>query len=71
MFSGPYIVALSKTWCPNHFTCANAHCQRSLEEIGFVEEQGKLYCENCYEAYLAPICAKCSHRIKGVLLIIN
>ncbi len=68
LFSGPYIVALSKTWCPHHFVCANAHCKRSLEESGFVEEQGKLYCENCYEAYLAPICAKCSNRIRGVFI---
>ncbi|CAG2166366.1 unnamed protein product [Oppiella nova] len=62
---GPFIVALNKTWCPQHFTCANHQCSRPLEDIGFVEEQGKLYCETCYEAYLAPICAKCHHRIKG------
>ncbi|CAG2122817.1 unnamed protein product, partial [Medioppia subpectinata] len=49
---GPFIVALNKTWCPHHFTCANSQCNRALEEIGFVEEQGKLYCETCYEAYL-------------------
>ncbi|XP_054167921.1 PDZ and LIM domain protein Zasp-like isoform X4 [Oppia nitens] len=61
---GPFIVALNKAWCPHHFTCANARCNRSLEDIGFVEEQGKLYCENCYEAYLAPICSKCGQRIK-------
>lgn len=62
---GPFIVALGKTWCPDHFTCGNNQCRRSLQDIGFVEEQGKLYCENCYEAYLAPVCAKCGSRIKG------
>ncbi|RWS09243.1 PDZ and LIM domain protein Zasp-like isoform X2 [Dinothrombium tinctorium] len=66
---GPFIVALGKTWCPEHFTCANAKCKRNLEDIGFVEEQGQLYCENCFEAYLAPICAKCNVRIKGDCLM--
>lgn len=60
-------MALGKTWCPEHFNCANNQCRRSLQEIGFVEEQGQLYCENCFEQYLAPICTKCSSRIKGVI----
>ncbi|KAH9365186.1 hypothetical protein HPB48_000473 [Haemaphysalis longicornis] len=38
----------------------------NVEDIGFVEEQGKLYCEHCYESYMAPICRKCGHRIKGI-----
>lgn len=62
-------MALGKTWCPEHFNCANGQCKRSLQEVGFVEEQGQLYCENCFEAYLAPICAKCNVRIKGVSLV--
>lgn len=62
-------MALGKTWCPDHFNCANSQCRRSLQEIGFVEEQGQLYCENCFEQYLAPICAKCSNRIKGVICV--
>lgn len=66
-FRGPFIVALGKTWCPEHFNCANSQCRRSLQEIGFVEEQGQLYCEGCFEQYLAPICAKCNSRIKGVI----
>ncbi|XP_053211012.1 PDZ and LIM domain protein Zasp-like isoform X2 [Panonychus citri] len=61
---GPFIVALGKTWCPEHFQCANASCHRLLEDIGFVEERGELYCEVCFESYLAPICAKCGIRIK-------
>ncbi|KAH9393519.1 LIM domain-binding protein 3 [Tyrophagus putrescentiae] len=62
---GQYIMALNKTWCPNHFVCANTLCKRSLEENGFVEEQGRLYCESCYETHFAPACAKCNQRIKG------
>ncbi|KAJ6216904.1 hypothetical protein RDWZM_008061 [Blomia tropicalis] len=64
--SGQYIMALNKSWCPNHFVCANTMCKRSLEENGFVEEQGRLYCETCYETHFAPACAKCNQRIKGV-----
>ncbi|XP_013774395.1 PDZ and LIM domain protein Zasp-like isoform X7 [Limulus polyphemus] len=62
---GPFVTALGKTWCPEHFHCSNAQCHRHLQDVGFVEEQGQLYCELCYEAYLAPACAKCGNRIKG------
>lgn len=65
---GPFIVALGKTWCPDHFLCKNNQCRRPLADVGFVEEQGQLYCENCWEQYLAPVCCKCQHRIKGVSL---
>ncbi|XP_015795098.1 PDZ and LIM domain protein Zasp isoform X2 [Tetranychus urticae] len=61
---GPFILASEKTWCLEHFLCANASCRRSLEDIGFVEERGELYCEVCFESYLAPVCAKCGIRIK-------
>jgi len=63
---GPFIIALDVTWCPEHFICSNVNCRRSLESIGFVEEKGKLFCENCFEIHLAPICAKCEIRIKKV-----
>lgn len=63
---GPFVTAMGKNWCPDHFLCANASCRRSLQDIGFVEEQSKLYCEHCYESYMAPVCRKCGHRIKGV-----
>lgn len=62
---GQYIMALDKTWCPNHFICSNNLCKRSLEQQGFVEEQGRLYCEQCYETHFAPNCTKCHQRIKG------
>lgn len=63
---GPFVTALGKTWCAEHFHCVNAQCRRPLQDIGFVEEQGQLYCEHCYETYLAPVCNKCTARIKGV-----
>ncbi|XP_030749528.1 PDZ and LIM domain protein Zasp-like isoform X3 [Sitophilus oryzae] len=61
---GPFITALGKIWCPQHFVCATPSCKRSLQDLGFVEEQGQLYCEYCFEQYLAPPCSKCNAKIK-------
>uniref|UniRef100_A0A336MEA7 CSON014743 protein n=1 Tax=Culicoides sonorensis TaxID=179676 RepID=A0A336MEA7_CULSO len=62
---GPFITALGRIWCPEHFICVNANCKRPLADIGFVEEKGDLYCEYCFEQYLAPNCSKCVKKIKG------
>ncbi|XP_020714827.1 PDZ and LIM domain protein Zasp isoform X4 [Ceratitis capitata] len=62
---GPFITALGRIWCPEHFICVNANCRRPLQDIGFVEEKGDLYCEYCFEKYLAPSCSKCGGKIKG------
>ncbi|XP_039956220.1 PDZ and LIM domain protein Zasp isoform X5 [Bactrocera tryoni] len=62
---GPFITALGRIWCPEHFICVNANCRRPLQDIGFVEEKGDLYCEYCFEKYLAPTCSKCGSKIKG------
>ncbi|XP_034254846.1 PDZ and LIM domain protein Zasp isoform X4 [Thrips palmi] len=62
---GPFITALGKIWCPHHFVCTNAKCARPLQDIGFVEEKGCLYCEYCFEQFIAPPCDKCGHKIKG------
>ncbi|XP_058460555.1 PDZ and LIM domain protein Zasp isoform X10 [Malaya genurostris] len=62
---GPFITALGRIWCPEHFICHNANCKRPLAEIGFVEEKGDLYCEYCFEEFLAPMCSKCNTRVKG------
>lgn len=63
-FRGPFITALGRIWCPEHFICVNANCKRPLADIGFVEEKGDLYCEYCFEQYLAPNCSKCVKKIK-------
>ena len=60
------MLALDKSWCPDHFKCANPQCGRPLIDVGFVEEDGKLYCEKDYEQYLAPRCGKCGGAIVGV-----
>lgn len=62
---GPFITALGKIWCPEHFVCANGQCRRPLQDVGFVEESSGLYCEFCFEQFLAPSCNKCSKKIKG------
>ncbi|XP_073982413.1 Z band alternatively spliced PDZ-motif protein 52 isoform X4 [Rhodnius prolixus] len=62
---GPFITALGKIWCPEHFVCVNSKCRRPLQDIGFVEEADGLYCEYCFEQYLAPTCDKCNAKIKG------
>lgn len=63
---GPYIAAIGRCYCVDHFTCSN--CKVNLVDCGFVEENGKLYCENDFEQYLAPRCAKCSQSILKVKL---
>ncbi|XP_011690040.1 PREDICTED: uncharacterized protein LOC105451361 [Wasmannia auropunctata] len=62
---GPFITALGQIWCPDHFVCVNAQCRRPLQDIGFVEEKGQLYCEYCFERFIAPTCNKCNSKIKG------
>ncbi|XP_014477449.1 PREDICTED: PDZ and LIM domain protein Zasp isoform X2 [Dinoponera quadriceps] len=62
---GPFITALGQIWCPDHFVCVNSQCRRPLQDIGFVEEKGQLYCEYCFERFIAPTCNKCNNKIKG------
>lgn len=69
-FSGSYILANDRTWCPDHFICANSACGRRLLDCGFMEaDKGKNYCEKCYETLIAPNCAKCGLSITSVRLI--
>ncbi|XP_032805352.1 LIM domain-binding protein 3-like isoform X7 [Petromyzon marinus] len=63
---GPFLVALGKSWHPAEFNCAQ--CHTTLTETGFVEEQGNVYCETCYEKYFAPDCAKCRKKIMGEIM---
>ena len=66
LIRGPFISAVGKEWCPNHFVCAQPSCGINLQDVGFVEENDKLYCERDYEKYFAPTCSKCQKRILGV-----
>ncbi|KAF1759481.1 hypothetical protein GCK72_015948 [Caenorhabditis remanei] len=60
---GAFVLATGKSWCPEHFVCANSSCRRRLLECGFVEEDGQKFCESCFEQHIAPRCAKCSKPI--------
>lgn len=61
---GRYLVALGRSWHPEEFTCSQ--CKKVLDEGGFFEEKGSVYCTKCYDNRYAPNCAKCKKKITGV-----
>uniref|UniRef100_A0A8C4H797 PDZ and LIM domain 5a n=1 Tax=Dicentrarchus labrax TaxID=13489 RepID=A0A8C4H797_DICLA len=63
---GPFLVAMGKSWHKEEFNCA--HCRSSMADTGFVEEQGSVYCEHCYEEFLAPTCRRCQTKILGEVI---
>ncbi|XP_041642881.1 PDZ and LIM domain protein 5a isoform X3 [Cheilinus undulatus] len=63
---GPFLVAMGKSWHKEEFNCA--HCRTSLADTGFVEEQGSVYCEHCYEEFFAPSCSRCQAKILGEVI---
>ncbi|XP_041079382.1 PDZ and LIM domain protein 7 isoform X1 [Polyodon spathula] len=63
---GRYLVALGKSWHPEEFTCCQ--CKVVLEEGGFFEERGSIYCTKCYDSRYAPNCAKCKKTIAGEIM---
>ncbi|XP_061671904.1 PDZ and LIM domain protein 5a isoform X4 [Syngnathoides biaculeatus] len=63
---GPFLVAMGKSWHKEEFNCI--HCRTSLANIGFVEEQGCVYCEHCYEDFFAPTCSRCQAKILGEVI---
>lgn len=58
------MVALGRSWHPEEFTCCQ--CKRVLDEGGFFEEKGSIYCTKCYDNRYSPNCAKCKKKITGV-----
>ncbi|XP_041865688.1 LIM domain-binding protein 3-like isoform X4 [Melanotaenia boesemani] len=63
---GPFLVALGRSWHPEEFNCH--YCHVSLADVSFVEEQNNVYCENCYEEFFAPTCARCNTKIMGEVM---
>ena len=64
---GPFIVALDKTFCPEHFVCDK--CGTDMVELGFVETpDGKIFCEEDYGRYMAPRCHRCRQAIIGTVV---
>uniref|UniRef100_A0A8C1B7C7 PDZ and LIM domain protein 7 n=1 Tax=Cyprinus carpio carpio TaxID=630221 RepID=A0A8C1B7C7_CYPCA len=63
---GRYVVALGRSWHPEEFTCCQ--CKRVLDEGGFFEEKGSIYCTKCYDNRYSPNCAKCKKKIAGEIM---
>uniref|UniRef100_G3UFA7 PDZ and LIM domain 7 n=2 Tax=Elephantidae TaxID=9780 RepID=G3UFA7_LOXAF len=60
---GRYLVALGHAYHPEEFVCSQ--CGKVLEEGGFFEEKGAIFCPPCYDVRYAPSCAKCKKKITG------
>ncbi|KAI8852968.1 hypothetical protein BC829DRAFT_383427 [Chytridium lagenaria] len=58
------ITALNTTWHPHHFFCT---CCGKLfpPGAGFLEKDGKAYCEDDYFSLFATLCAGCSKPVVG------
>jgi len=65
-FESGYVVAGSRKLHEECFVCAG--CSRSLIELGFVERDEKMWCEEDYHKEYAPKCAGCSNPLKGAFL---
>ncbi|KAM9740935.1 PDZ and LIM domain protein 7 isoform 2-T4 [Menidia menidia] len=63
---GRYLVALGRSWHPEEFTCSQ--CKVVLEEGGFFEERGSVFCTKCHDNRYAPNCAKCKKKITGEIM---
>jgi len=64
--TGEHIMALGKTWHPNHFTCAQCGLQLRGD---FYEHDGKHSCKSCIESKFR--CTKCGNAITGEYFIGN
>ncbi|XP_070960364.1 PDZ and LIM domain protein 7-like isoform X1 [Oncorhynchus clarkii lewisi] len=63
---GRYLVALGQSWHPEEFQCSQ--CKVMLDEGGFFEEKGSIFCSKCYDNRYAPNCAKCKKIIIGDIM---
>ncbi|KAM9129794.1 PDZ and LIM domain protein 7 isoform 5-T5 [Pangshura tecta] len=63
---GRYLVALGHYYHPEEFACCQ--CRKVLDEGGFFEEKGSVFCPKCYDMRYAPSCAKCKKKIGGEIM---
>ncbi|XP_037762043.1 PDZ and LIM domain protein 7 isoform X20 [Chelonia mydas] len=63
---GRYLVALGHYYHPEEFACCQ--CRKGLDEGGFFEEGGSVFCPKCYDMRYAPSCAKCKKKIGGEIM---
>lgn len=64
---GDYIQALGSTWHREHLVCAI--CQRPFGDKGFLEHDGKPYCEHDYYDRFGLHCAVCGEPMHGTFLV--
>ncbi|NXS58192.1 LPXN protein, partial [Brachypteracias leptosomus] len=64
--AGKALMALGKTWHPEHFTCTR--CGQELGGRPFFERGGQAYCEEDYHQVFSPRCAYCAGPIREVRL---
>ncbi|ETE72436.1 PDZ and LIM domain protein 7, partial [Ophiophagus hannah] len=65
-YQGRYLMALGRYYHPEEFTCSQ--CRKVLDEGGFFEEKGSIFCPKCYDMRYAPNCAKCKKKITGEIM---
>ncbi|KAM4748815.1 PDZ and LIM domain protein 7 [Rhinophrynus dorsalis] len=63
---GKFLLAMGRYYHPEEFTCSQ--CRKVLEEGGFFEEKGSIFCPHCYDARFAPNCSKCKKKITGEIM---
>ncbi|XP_053573038.1 PDZ and LIM domain protein 7 [Bombina bombina] len=63
---GRYLLALGSYYHPEEFKCSQ--CHKVLDEGGFFEEKGSIFCPRCYDVRFAPNCAKCKKKITGEIM---
>ena len=57
------ILAVGKTYHPEHFVCS--YCGRQIGSEGFKVDRGKPYCQDCYNKLFSVKCTLCKHPIGG------
>lgn len=49
-----------------HFVCSHRSCQKHLVNLPVLENEGSLYCHDCYQSLFSPKCSYCRDCIKKV-----
>jgi len=62
---GKYCQAIGKDWHPECFVCQTPGCGVPLQQTGFIENKGTVFCRKCFERDFAYTCAKCGEKIIG------
>ncbi len=69
ILSGKAIISNEKKYHVECFQCD--HCHQRIVDEEFLTDNGKVYCNQCYEEYLTPKCFQCSKSILSGKSIIS